>query len=458
MIDRVVQFVRGLRAAGVRVSVAEAEDAMHAVEVLGTQDRSLFRHTLRATMVKAADDYPAFDALFDVYFGSGGPPLQNALEDLDEDEQAAVKAALGALAGRMQQLMDWLTSGQGPTREELEALAKRMGLERLANPRQARWVTSQMLRDLGFGRLEELLAQLMRTLQEAGLSDEAIAALLGVVEANREALAEQIGQFVGLTLAQQRAEQPPDMPGGELYERSLADLSPAEADEMRREVRRLVARLRSRAALRQKRAAAGQLDLRRTVRANLRYGGVPLELRRRTRRLKPRLVLVCDVSTSVRPVAGFLLHLIYELHDQVAHARSFAFNEDLEEVTHLLNRGNVEEAVNEVLYAIPPGYYATDLGQSLQTLVDTAPDSVDRRATVIILGDGRNNHRNPRLDLVKDIQRRSRRLVWLNPEPPATWGTGDSDMLAYAPLCDAVYPAANLAQLSAAVDRLLADR
>jgi uncharacterized protein with von Willebrand factor type A (vWA) domain len=81
---------------------------------------------------------------------------------------------------------------------------------------------------------------------------------------------------------------------------------------------------------------------------------------------------------------------------------------------------------------------------------------VDRRTTVIVLGDGRNNHRNPRTDLLAALQRRSKRLVWLNPEAPPRWGTDDSDMLAYAPRCDAVYPVANLAQLSAAVDRLLA--
>jgi uncharacterized protein with von Willebrand factor type A (vWA) domain len=239
-------------------------------------------------------------------------------------------------------------------------------------------------------------------------------------------------------------------------QKPFESLSEREAAELRKEVRRLVAHLRSRAALRQKRGKQGKLDPKRTLRANQRYGGVPLELKFRQRKLKPCLVLICDVSTSMRPVAEFMLRLIYELQDQVAKARSFAFNDDMQEISPLMGGPRAAEAVSEVLYAIPPGYYATDLGRSLRTFFARSLDAVDNRTTVIILGDGRNNYRNPRTDLVRDLRRRARRLVWLNPEHPGSWGTDDSDMLDYEPECDVVYPVRNLAQLSAAVDRLLA--
>ena len=100
-------------------------------------------------------------------------------------------------------------------------------------------------------------------------------------------------------------------------------------------------------------------------------------------------------------------------------------------------------------------HYATDLGQSLETFQDKWLDSINHRTTVVILGDGRNNYNSPRLDLIKDLQRRSRRLIWLNPENPRQWGTGDSDMLEYAPLCDQVFMVRNLAQLGSAVDKLM---
>ena len=173
------------------------------------------------------------------------------------------------------------------------------------------------------------------------------------------------------------------------------------------------------------------------------------------RKLKPSLVLICDVSTSMRPVAEFMLRLVYELQDQVAKARSFAFNADMREISVTLSGNRAAEAVTAVLYDIPPGYYATDLGNSLNTFFNEWLSAVDGRSTVVIVGDGRNNYNSPRTDLIKALQRRARKLIWFNPEGRRQWGTGDSDMFEYAPLCDAVYVVRNLAQLATAVDKLM---
>jgi uncharacterized protein with von Willebrand factor type A (vWA) domain len=158
-------------------------------------------------------------------------------------------------------------------------------------------------------------------------------------------------------------------------------------------------------------------------------------------------------------VAEFMLRLTYELQDQVAKTRSFGFYGDMEEISPTMAGNGAAEAVDgviEMFYGRAPQHYLTNLGHSLQTFYDNWLDSVNGRTTVVILGDGRNNLNSPRLDLIKDLQRRSRRLIWFNPEPPRYWGTGDSDMLEYAPLCDQVYMVRNLAQLSSAVDKLIA--
>ena len=452
--DRIAEFVRGLRAAGVRVSLAEGIDGLRAARAAGVEQRERFRRALRASLIKDRTDIEAFETLFPFYFG-GEPPLQDGRRDLDPEEEDLLRAALSALAGRARDLLDWLTGGEGPSREELEAMARRAA-ELSDNPRHAQFVSRRMLDRLGFGELEKLLDQLRQQLEALGMRDDLVDQLIGVAEANRDAIEEGMARRVGLEMARRRAERPPAAPGGDMMDRPLQDLSRVEAEAMRQEVRRLVARLRSRAALRQKRARRGRPDPRKTLRANQRYGGVPIDLLRRRRRLKPSLVLICDVSTSMRPVAEFMLRLIYELSDQVARARSFAFNDDLREITHLLSGSHIAEAVSDVLYAIPPGYYATDLGNSLATFDEHFRDALDHRTTLIVLGDGRNNYNDPRLDLLRALQRRAKRLVWLNPEAPAQWGSGDSDMRAYAPLCDAVYPVRNLGQLAAAVDRLLA--
>jgi uncharacterized protein len=458
MDDRIIDFVRGLRAAGVRVSMAESADAMRAVEVLGITDKDLFRRSLRTTLVKESDDFAAFDELFPLYFGSGGPMMQNALGDLSDEEQEMLKAALQALSGRLQSLMDWLTSGEGPTKEELEELAERAGVQWANNPQDGRWVTRRMLQQMGMSQLEDQLRELMEKLAEMGMSQEAIEKLMGVVEANREALAEQVAQQVGRQIAEQRANRPEELYGSDLMHKPFDALSEEEANLLRKEVQRLVTQLRSRAALRRKRGKDGKFDSKSTIRANQRYGGVPMEIKFKKKKLKPSLVLICDVSRSMLSVAEFMLRLTYELQDQVAKTRSFGFYSDMEEISLVIAGNRASDAVDgvmETFYQRAPQHYATDLGNSLETFFGNWLESINHRTTVVILGDGRNNFNSPRIDLIKDLQRRSRRLVWFNPEPPRQWGTGDSDMLEYAPLCNQVYMVRNLAQLSAAVDRLI---
>ena len=456
MDNRIIEFVRGLRAAGIRVSLAESMDAMRAVSLVGVADKELFRQSMRATLIKESDDFVVFDELFPLYFGTGGPLMRSATEDMNPDEQEMLKAALSAMSGRLQQLLDWLTSGQGPIKEELEELAKRAGARWANTPGEARWVSRRMLRQMGFQHLEEQIQELIQQLQKMGMNQDAIEKLLGVVEANREALAEQVAQQIGLQVARDRAERSRELHGSDLMHKPFQSLTESEAELLRKEVRRLVAQLRSRAALRRKKGKTGKFDSKNTIRANQRYGGVPFEMKYKKKKLKPNLVLICDVSTSMRPVAEFMLRLIYELQDQVAKARSFAFNADMEEISVTLSGNRAADAVADVLYGIPPGYYATDLGNSLETFFNSWSDSVSGRTTVIILGDGRNNYNSPRIDLMKRVQRRAKRLIWFNPEHRRQWGTGDSDMLDYAPICDEVFQARNLAQLSAAIDQLLA--
>jgi uncharacterized protein with von Willebrand factor type A (vWA) domain len=479
--QRIVEFIAGLRAAGVRVSLAESNDAFHAVEQVGVVDRDTFRAALRTTLVKEASDLPLFERLFPLYFGSGGPPLVNPQEALSPEQRRMLAAALRALLdqmgqtgrpspaerrssgqagqlGQLMQLLRWLLSGQSPSQEELDQAGRSAGLPMASHPSQQAWMARRMLQAMGWQRLQELLQQLWQELAKAGMSREAIEQLRQMMEANQEALAEQVGQYAGASIARQMAAQSPPHPGPDLMNRPFQSLSETEADELRDQIRRLAALLRSRAALRQKRANSGTLDAKRTLRANLRYGGVPLEMHYKRRHLKPKLALICDVSTSVRHCAEFLLRLIYELQDQVAKARSFAFISDIEEISQDFTTFQPDVAVEHVLTRLPAGYYNTDLGHSLDSFCHDYLDAVDHRTTVILVGDGRNNFNDPRVDLVQTLKRRARRVIWLNPESPHLWGSGDSDMADYLPLCDSVQEVGNLAQLAAAVDHLLTSR
>jgi uncharacterized protein with von Willebrand factor type A (vWA) domain len=316
-----------------------------------------------------------------------------------------------------------------------------------------------MLQQMGFNHLEDALEQLLQMLMALGMGQPSREQLAQAIGENAEAIEEQINRFVGAGIAQNMAEEYQRRPPvHDLLNRPLQSLSAEEADELRKQVRRLAARLRSRAALRQKRGKKGQLDAKGTIRASLKYGSVPIEIKHKHHHLKPKLCLIADLSTSMRPVVEFMLRLMYDLNDQVAKARSFAFIDDITEISQDFAENPADIAVFNVMERLRPGYYNTDLGFSLAHFTKDYFDAVDRRTTVIILGDGRNNFNDPRLDCLDAIKRRARKLLWFNPEYRAVWGTGDSDMPAYAPLCDAVHTVTTLAQLADAVDHLFDTR
>jgi uncharacterized protein with von Willebrand factor type A (vWA) domain len=461
MDKRVVEFIRTLRAAGVRISVAESGDAMNAIDAIGIHERSAFQAALRTTLIKEASDLPTFDHFFPLFFDTAAPPMFNMEQELTPEQQQMLREALQALMGdreALSQLLQQMMRGQGFDQSQLDEMGQQMGLPNADSPYQQSYYQRMMQRALGLNELRELLAKLEAMLREMGMSEEAIEEIMGMMAGNAEALREQIERFVGSNIAQNMAERPPDRPDPQdLMHTPFRNLSQDEAEALRDEVKRLAARLRSRAALRQRRGKAGDPDPKGTIRHNLRYGGMPLELQYKTHKLKPRLVLICDISTSMRYCSEFMLTMIYELQDQVARARSFIFIDDLHEISDYFKAQRPDAAVQQVLMDNPPGSYNTDLGHSLQTFFDEKLDCIDHRTTVIVVGDGRNNYNDPRIDLALSLNRRARRVLWFNPEPEHYWGTGDSDMLRYAPVSAGVYQVANLSQLVAAIDRIMTD-
>jgi uncharacterized protein with von Willebrand factor type A (vWA) domain len=456
MEERMVEFIAGLRASGVRISVAESADAFRAVEALGVQDRERFREALQATLIKEPQDLATFERLFPQFFGLGGPPMFDATQDLSDADLQSLADAIRQFTGKVREQLERLLRGEALTQEELEELGRMVGLNRSTHPYQQPWLTSRMLRALGSDEVKKALKELWELLDRMGMDKRSLDRLRQLVQANQDAQREQVGQFVGSSIARNALNEPRDaLRGDDLMQRPFQSLSEREAEELRKQVQRLAAQLRSRAALRQRRGKVGQLDVKRTLRANLKYGGVPLELKYRQRQLKPKILLICDVSTSMRPVVEFMLRLMYDLQDQVAQARSFAFIDDIQEITADFMEFRPDIAIDQVLGRLQPGYYNTDLGQSLLHFQRDFLDAVDHRTTVIVVGDGRNNYNNPEIESFNDIKRRARRVIWLTPESPMLWGSGDSDMLRYLPFCSAVFEVNNMASLAEAVDRML---
>jgi uncharacterized protein with von Willebrand factor type A (vWA) domain len=156
----------------------------------------------------------------------------------------------------------------------------------------------------------------------------------------------------------------------------------------------------------------------------------------------------------MRFCSELMLSFLFALQGQVRKTHAFAFIDHLEYISDQLSGSNADEAIASVLGRMPSGHYNTDLGWSLQNFNDAFMDTLNGQTTLIIVGDGRNNYYDPRLDIFSTMTRRAARTIWLNPEAPVMWH-GDSDMPGYAPLCDKVLKVGNLRELAEAVDALM---
>ena len=456
MEDRLIRFIAALRAGGMRISLAESADAFRAVEDLGIQNREAFRLSLRATLVKDAGGLPVFEELFPLFFDQAGdPPMSDLTQDMNQDEAQMLAEALRNFNEQLRRIMEKLLRGEKLSEQELRQLGQMVGLNRADDMRYKEWMARRMMRALRFDEVRDALREMMQLLAQMGMSKARIEQLRGLLRGNQQAMQEQVNQFAGRQIAENMSERLPETGVEDLMDTPFGALSDRDMDRLRREVSKLANRLRSRIALRQKRAKSGQLDAKGTIRANLKHAGVPIDIKHRDHKLKPKLVVICDISTSMRYCSELMLSLVYALQDLVTKTHAFAFNDHLEYISPDFVGKQAKEAINQVLVRMPPGHYSTDLGYSLELFARDYADTIDARTTLLVVGDGRNNHRDPRLDIFQQMARRSRRAIWVNPEPPMLWGTGDSDMLKYAPHCANVVVAATLSELTDAIDDLL---
>lgn len=394
MQKRILDFVSGLRRAGNRVSSSELMDALVAAVEVGLEDRETFKSALAAALVKDARDRPTFDRLFDRYFRGGA------------------------------------TSGEGSS----------SGFEREAP-----------------GRVHPIEARArVESAGEVGQTPDAWGSGPGPfgrpAAAGRHGTASRAGRRGRGAHRERHALSRETLLG-----KPLSELAPDELADMRELVARLARRIKDALALRRREEWRGRLDTRRTVRRNLRYAGIRMEVvLKRRRRDRPKLITVCDVSDSVRNASRFMLQLVWSLQQCFSRVRSFVFVSEIVEVTDVLDRLPVDRGIEWALSGADVDYHCqSDFGHAFSRFVDGQLDTLDRRTTVLVLGDACNNFRDPQpwtLDLIRE---RVKGIIWLNPEPASGWGLGDSVMPVYARSCDLVRECQTVRQLGEVVEGLV---
>ena len=459
LLDTLEGFTGALREAGVPAGTSEVLDATRVLGAIDLLDRPQLRAGLAAALVKRPVYRPAFDLLFDLWWPPAvGDPLELTQRSDDESGDEAGDAGEPDLDGLRDELRQLLLAGDDEALRRFARLAVAELGHAGAQPGRQSWFTYRVLRALS---PETLIASMLDALlagePRGGLAEqvarqrlqERIAALRAYVEAEvrRRVAEERDRDQVARSALPPLADQ--------------VDFLRAQREElaaMRRTVHPLARRLASRLAARRRLGREGRLDVRRTVRASLGTGGVPVETHHRPRRVhKPELVVFCDVSGSVAGFAHFTLMLTAALREQFSRVRAFAFIDTCDEVTRLFGPGadladSVRRLAREADLVAYDGH--SDYGNALRVLVERFPDAVGPKTSLLVLGDARTNYRDPGLALLRGLVDRSRHAYWLNPEPRREWGSGDSMAYRYGEVIEMV-ECRNVAQLTDFVGRLL---
>lgn len=433
-------FVRALRAAGAEASTAETIDAARALALVGYADRDGLKAALGLVLAKSEDEKQIHDEVFDLYFGRPQPVAT---------EQAPAPLRTGdAEVDALLDLAQHGADGQGgdALAAALARAAASAGVDEIRFATQTGYYTRQTLEAMGIAALEARLATL-RAEPEAQAEVQTLEMARDQLRRQARAVVQQRYAVFGKPATEAFMTEV-------VVNRALGRMAPAEMERMKTAVARMARKLAARHARRQRVELRGQLDLRRTMRANAGHDGVPVTLVfKHRRRDKPRIVAVCDVSGSVASHVRFLLLFLYALHDAVGDLRSFAFSNRLQDVAEPLEKLPFDDAMALILKEVGNG--STDYGQAWVDLHDRHWDAIDRRTTVIVLGDGRSNGSDPRLDLFAELAGRAKRVVWLCPEAEGRWGTGDSAMLQYRPHCTSMSHCATAADLERTLDEAL---
>jgi uncharacterized protein with von Willebrand factor type A (vWA) domain len=460
---RLVEFARLLRENGVRVSPAEVADAGRAVALAGVATRASFRAALRTTLVKRAADVHAFDQLFELYFSGLGRLLEGAerglLASLDEAgleaaDREAVARALRDLAPAQSPLTRAVLAGEvGAVARTFEAAAREVDFSGLVTMAQIGFFGRRIFAAAGGGGMARELGSLEAALRARGVSPrsiEVVASRLREAVQRLEELARRHAELEQRARAESRRRRAL-APGG------WSALSRSDLERMEAAVRHLAERLKARLASRE-RARRGSLHVRRTLRRNMDLGGLPARLAFRRRRPdRPDVVVLCDVSDSVRHVSRLMLLFLYTLQGLFTRVRSFVFVSDVGEVTEAFRRERQVERAADLATAgqVVSVYGNSNYGRALRLFHERHRTAVTRRTTVIVIGDGRNNYNTPSAWVLDELRRRARRVVWICPEDRWGWGQGDSEMPLYASKVERVAVVTTLAELEQVADALI---
>ncbi|GAC1323963.1 MAG: VWA domain-containing protein [Thermoleophilaceae bacterium] len=438
---RLLELAEELRGEGVAVGTSELLDAFDALREVPWTEQVDFREALAATLAKSPDDRRVFELVFDRFFFRA---VEREAIDRGLREERFEGGERLDLEGLRDRIRDAVRAGSDGEMRDMARLA----------------IAALGRQGEGSGVIGVDVQRIRRALQlkaEVASDPAALPAPDTVPQERLRGFERHLRRELERALIERTQALPPARPLRE-FDRALPSGPSQDLVAVHRVVAQLRRQLATRGQEQRGRRRSSVVDVRRTMRASLETGGVPLRLRHRPRRpRRPEVYVLCDVSTSVTSASVFFLSVLHALHEAFRKLRLFVFVERISEVTELFERERSFQAVSHAIatdagVADVSGY--TDYGRVWLEFLAKVIDDLDPRSTVIVLGDARTNGREPHAQAFGAISERAGRTFWMNPEPKLYWNYGDSVMRAYEPFCDGVFECWTVKQLEAFVNAL----
>ncbi len=439
IVEHLAGFVEELRRRGMQIGPSQLIDAGQATEVLDLLNRNSFREGLAATLLRDQTHRTVFDKTFDLWFPLG-VGARTAASEIPRDADGAVDISA------LREMLAEVLADDSPEAQAREAALVALIVDEVGSYESARGQAFSAYQALSAVSPQTLIASIAAAM--AAGTAEADGPRPGTEPMYRRAAADRVARLRAEVesetqrrmAARNGRDRVADYAVPKLPEyMNFLTSGAKDLAEIRRTVAPLARLLASRLEIRRRRAHRGAVDVRKTLRASMSTGGVPINLsHRKPRPGRPELVIICDVSGSVSGFSQFTLQLVYALRQQFAKVRVFAFVDTVDEVTDYFDRNNSDERFGEVMTTmITQARISTrdghsDYGNMLRGFAENYLDSLTHRGALLILGDGRNNYHYPHTDHLRTLTERVRHAYWLNPEEKEQWGVGDSEADTYA--------------------------
>jgi len=440
---KLFEFIDILRDANITISADEVISLFNAVTEIDLEDKNIFRQTLKTTLVKDYTDISVFDKCFDEYFSS----RERFFDGMDGDDLAdfADKVSNNLIKEINSQLEKFIDSLDPAILIEKSAdEIMQMFLDELPESE-----ASGGGEGMGIFRSKGGAAGSYYSQSENGEP----------VERNIDDLLAVIKNLISLKTAKRNIGKTLKNREDFLLNKFIYQLTPQEIKEMREIVNRFGQKLKSRISLRKKRVKHGGIDIKKTFRTNLQYGGVPFKLFYKTKKIdRPQLIVMVDVSRSVNQYSRFMLLLTYSLQSLFSKVRTFAFISNMVEITDLFREMDPERAINSMFTDVNFTYgWGSNYGRCFDQFTENHSDALTKKTSVLILGDARNNDNDPGLNSFQKIHDKTKNVFWLNPDKKHLWDWNDSIASIYGHYCKEMKEVNNFLDLSGFIDKLFID-